>query len=135
MMVRLMFGAALLLLLAAAGWSLRQSEAVRGWLHPRDPRAPAITFDNGSVRQAASAASDAAVPIKAPGGFRKCRKGKTVVYTDRSCPEGTLEEAVAKGTLTVLPAQTPAASTARGAAKPADAMDLREKRIERIINP
>lgn len=132
MTVRLIFGAALLALLVAAGWSLRNSPTLQGWLHPRGQHPPVITFDNGSVRQPAPAASDvAAVPIKAPGGVRKCRKGKTVVYTDRICPEGMAEEAVANGSVTVLPGQKPAASTAKAAS---DAVGLREKRMERIIN-
>jgi len=130
MTVKTVFGLALLVLLGLVGWSLRDSEAVRSVMQPRDVRPPRIVFDNGTVRQSPIASDAAAVPIRAPGGMRKCQRGDKVVYTDRTCPDGMREQALAKGSVTVLPAPP----APRPQAKAAPEMDLKEKRIERIVN-
>jgi len=130
MSIKTVFGFALLLLLGLIGWSLRDSEAVRRITHPREVRPPNIVFDNGTVRQSPIASDAAAVPIRAPGGVRKCQRGDKIIYTDRTCPEGMQEQAIAKGSVTVLAAPP----VKREAAKAAPEMDLKERRIERIVN-
>ena len=130
MAIKTVFGVALLLLLGLIAWSLRDSDAVRRITHPQTARPPNIQFDNGTVRQAPVASDAAAMPIRAPGGVRKCQRRDKVIYTDRTCPEGMEEQALSKGSVTVLPA-TP---VKREAAKPAPEIDLKEKRIERIVN-
>jgi hypothetical protein len=52
---------------------------------------------------------------------RKCRQGERVIYTDGDCPAGTHEQALAGGTVSVLPAApaaAPASVVAASAATP-----------------
>ena len=122
MSVTKVFGGLILLLLLSIGWNLSKSNAVQAWLHPPDRRPATITFDNGTVRQTEPASGPVVLgePILAPGGMRKCKKGKTTVYTDRSCPPGTQEAAITNGTVNVVAGQAvpkPAGASPEGHAR------------------
>lgn len=118
--------------LAFATWSYRDSEPVRRFWPGGLPSLPALATMPG--KPTGSSASQAL------SGLRKCRSGATVAYTDATCPPGSREEAIAGGTLTVVPAQRPAQEPA----KPQSVLrslsggepgDLQRKRIEREVGP
>ena len=138
-----LIAAALLLLLAALGWRYRDAEAVRQFLSPPASAKPApIQFDNGTVRDYAPAASaTAATPPRPPGGVRKCRKaGGELVYTDGTCPPGSREQALAGGSVNVLPAADAGQAPVKTAPGQPGATDqtlgpqLREKMVERAVH-
>lgn len=150
MSVTKVFGGLILVLLLSMGWRLSKSNAVQSWLHPPDSRPAAITFDNGTVRQTEPASGPVVLGdlIRPPGGMRKCKKGKSTVYTDRSCPPGTQEVAITNGTVNVLAGQAapkPVGPSpeghARGPAALREVLDvqdqsrLKDKRIEQAANP
>jgi hypothetical protein len=94
---------------AAIGWWQR------GWLQGLPARV-------GWVLPGPEAQGQAAVPSTHPrsaaaaGGARRCRTSAGIVYTNGACPPGSREEAIARGSVTVLPAPP---VTARPAAAPA----------------
>lgn len=94
---------------AAIGWWQRswlQGLPARvGWVMPVPDGQGQATVPTTQPRSAAAA-----------GGARRCRTSAGVVYTNGTCPPGSREEAIARGSVTVLPAP-PAA--ARPAAAPA----------------
>lgn len=150
MSVTRVFAGLILLVLLSIGWRFSRSDTVQAWLHPPDRRPASIVFDNGTVRQTepASGPVELGDPIRPPGGMRKCKKGKETVYTDRSCPPGTREVVIANGTVNVLPGQAPAPTDARSpagrlpqASAIRDVLDvndqgqLRQKRIDQVVNP
>jgi len=106
------------LLLLAAGWRLWRSESVQLWLNPTPEQRLQIRFDNGTVRQAASAASVVPGSARVAGGLRKCQRGAQVVYTDGLCAPGATEQAVTRGTVNVMPGHGPAPAAAAAAAGP-----------------
>lgn len=85
---------------ALAGWWARDVPALQGWLPQALQRLP-----------------DAASPRAGPGATtaRKCRSATQLLYTDGPCPAGLREEAVAGGSVSVLPA-APATATATATA-------------------
>lgn len=113
MVLKRLFGVMAALLLLAVGWRLWHSPALHAWLNPPPEQRLQIRFDNGTVRQAAPAASGAA---RVAGGLRKCQRGAQVVYTDGLCAPGATEVPVSRGTVNVLPGNGPAAGTTAAAA-------------------
>ena len=140
----LFLGLSLVLLLAIA-WSQRNSPAVQALLRSREVHAPNIRFDNGSVRDTSAASELASAPSDKPlsvTGVRKCARGATVVYTDKTCPPGSKQLAIANGTVNVVDNNAPAGGRpAADAAKPGKPAagrpaepSLREKYMEAVIN-
>ena len=133
-------------LVLAIGWHYR--EPARELLAPAPvARTTPFKFDNGSIRDAerASAPGTGAPPVAAavPGGLRKCVRGTTVLYTDKTCPPGSREQGVRADNVTVLPATQPTAPQPAGGqapprepllrelAGPDDTAAMREKAIDR----
>lgn len=125
----------ILLLVAAlllAVWWGRDVPALQGWLPD-------------ALRQQAGGASRGAAP-PAAAGARKCLGTAQVVYTNGPCPDGTREQAMDGGAVTVLPApKVPAAAAAPGPAGsaqaplrrlagPDDVAAQRERVLEQALN-
>jgi hypothetical protein len=99
---------------------------------------------NGSMRDLATApaASDAAPAQRVvPGTLRKCVRGSQTSYVDGLCPPGFKEQAIARGTVTVVAGQRPAAAAPPPKRAPlhealdyGGGTDLKERRIERIAD-
>jgi len=125
-------------LLLAAAWHYRNAPYVRELLAGyKQPAAP-----NAAGKDKRSPEGAGPSPGTAPGALRKCVSGPRVLYTDGPCPEGSKEQSVEKGTVTVVVGQRPpgAAAAADPAASPPGARDvpapageqsIREKRMER----
>lgn len=125
---------AVALIVLAVGWRYRNAEAVQRIVNPPSHKPLAIEFDNGTVRQNAAASSPAtgrAATVLAPGAVRKCRRGTEVTYTNQTCPPGHVEQAMSQGTVNVLPAT----AAAPRAPAPGPGPDLRERQINRVLNP
>jgi hypothetical protein len=133
MSIRLLFLVLVLALLAGAAWYYRDTEPLAHWLHA----APSMPLDIGTPQ--------ATAPSAAPAGLRKCRNGAKIVYTSDTCPPGSVEQAIGGGAVTVVPGQRPApppaqsnpadpASTLRDALVKPQQSDLREKRMEQVID-
>lgn len=133
-------------------WSHRQDDWGQQWLRPQGPAKSGIQFDNGTVRQTATLSDSSENPPSKektvknePGQLKKCLSAYKVVYTDQVCPPGSKVGAVDGGTLAVLPSPKSAADNATGAQggqkRLRDALDisdsqsLRDKRMERVVNP
>ncbi|OGA98231.1 MAG: hypothetical protein A3E25_16015 [Burkholderiales bacterium RIFCSPHIGHO2_12_FULL_69_20] len=128
---------AMLLIVLAFGWRYRNAEAVQRIINPPSHKPLAIEFDNGTVRQTGAASvpgTGRAVQVLAPGVVRKCRRGTEITYTNQTCPPGHVEQRMAQGTVNVLPATAVAPRAPAGPA-PAAGPDLRERQINRVLNP
>lgn len=122
----------------AGGWVWRDSEPLRGWLHPLRERSPPLPIDAGAAR---SGGPSSVQSPQRSARARKCLRGNEVLYTNDSCPQGTREQLLSGGTLTVVPA-TPVESAAAPAAAASkssvrdllgapDDGQLRERQVER----
>ncbi len=100
----------LALIAVAASW--RHRAAIDDWLAPTTARPKAIVFDNGTVREAAPAATRALASAMRSGSLRKCMRGQQTTYTNSDCPPGFHEKTVAADRVTVLEAQPTAATAA-----------------------
>lgn len=128
---------AVALILLAVGWRYRNAEAVQRIINPPSHRRLAIEFDNGTVRQTGAASmpgTGRAAQVLAPGAVRKCRRGAEITYTNQTCPPGHTEQSMSQGTVNVLPA-TAVAPGAPAGPPPAAGPSLREKSIERAVQP
>ena len=129
-----------MLLAAGLAWRYGRAPLADGLEAGGHRAAPAIRFDNGTVRQyrTASASADGAPPPLALGQARRCARGNETVYTNQPCPPGMREERLNRGTVNVLagggePLATLAPEKAAPAARrglhqvaePADGADLR----------
>ena len=127
--------AAALALAAAATWRFRHADWVQTLLHPQPVKKLKIEFDNGTVRQYETPAPGQARKANEPlpvGALRKCVRGTEISYTNNPCPVGTKEQALNKGTVTVLSAPPkPAAVPAQVTPEPT----LQQKAVERALNP
>lgn len=112
MHIKYIFQGLLALVVVSAGWSFSQSDSIRHWMAPSQLKAPAVKFQNdGPTADALLAEAVPPTPLVDPiqpdankrglGGMRKCKKGTTVVYTDRPCPEGAQRKTI-EGTMTVV---------------------------------
>lgn len=150
MLLQRLFLASLLLLALAFGWRFWRSVAAEGPDTNARPGAPAIDFDNGSVRAPASAT--ALAPGTVPGQLTKCVRGSETVYTHFTCPPGHKAAPMRGGTVTVVPGGAPAAKPPQGGSASAaglppngakaslhDALDisadprLRERMVDRAV--
>jgi len=135
-------------LVLAIGWRWRDTAGAL--LAPPAPPPAPIKFDNGSIRDAQRASAPdtgAPVAVALPGGMRKCVRGTTVLYTDKTCPPGSREQAVRADNVSVLPGTRPAVTRPAGAeapprkpllrelAGPDDSAALREQAIDRATRP
>lgn len=105
MNTKYIFQGMLALVVASAGWSALQSGLVKDWLRSSSKPAAAIKFQNDGPSPDAPVAEaplNQAITKKGPGGMRKCKKGSTVVYTDRHCPEGSQQKDIDGGSMTVV---------------------------------
>lgn len=119
----------LLLFAAAMGW--RHRGAVDTWLAPPAERPKAIVFDNGTVREAAPAASRALASATRNGGLRKCVRGSQTSYTNFDCPPGFKERAVTDDRITVLEGQAlPRKTQGAASAAPQGA----QKRLKEVLD-
>ncbi len=110
MHIKYVFQGLLALLVASAAWSLFLSDLVREKAPGSARSAAPITFQNDSPpADAVVAAANPGLndPIQPDankrglGGMRKCKKGSTMVYTDRPCPEGSQRKTIG-GSMTVV---------------------------------
>jgi len=149
MLLQRLFVASVLLLALAFGWRFWHGMSAQGPDPSARPVAPAIDFDNGSVRAPASAVARPAGAV--PGRLTKCVRGSETVYTHFTCPPGHKAAAMGGGTVTVVPGTTRAETAQAG--RPAgtglppngakaslhDALDisadphLRERLVERAV--
>lgn len=128
-------------LLLAAAWHFRDSPyvdtAIRGL---RQATAPSLSGKDMRPAETTRAGASAA---KTSSALRKCVSGSKVLYTDGSCPAGSTEQSVGKGTVTVVAGQqapgtataekSGSVPTARDIAASPNKSDIGEKRMERII--
>lgn len=108
MHIKYIFRGLLALVIASAAWSLVRSVGWDQWLRSRAEPAPSIQFQNDgpelqgletTLDTAPAAAGSAESRITA--GMRKCKRGATVVYTDRNCPTGSQQKPIG-GSMTVV---------------------------------
>ena len=110
-MIKLIFGAAMCLVLMAIGYHFAGSASFKSWLSSSDTQPKLIKFENDvrdtaadMVPQGAASAVSAVTPSsKRNSGMRKCRKGDSMIYTDDLCPPGYKEQELKNGTVTVVP--------------------------------
>lgn len=131
MLLKRIFIALALLVLAGAAWRMRNAPWVHELMVPPDARAPRIQFDNGSARVPEPPASSAGVALTPPGTMRKCVRGSSVSYTDQLCPPGMREQPLSQGTLSVVPAAAGAAPPA----PPAGAEARRPRTVRDVLVP
>lgn len=119
----------------AATWRFRNADWVQDALHPQPVKKLKIEFDNGTVRQYETPLPDKAKKGTEPlpvGALRKCVRGADTSYTHDPCPPGSKEQALSKGTVTVLSAPPkPAAPPPQATPEPT----LRQKAVDRALNP
>jgi hypothetical protein len=137
MWIKTVFGLALFLILAAAGWRYAGPESSRKNLAVASPQPADIKFES---TPSASPVTARAPPVEeqAAGtvrGVRKCKKGSTVIYTDQTCPKGMQDLRVVERELTVLPS-TPAPKVAKSPLQSDGPQEpsIRAKHMERVIN-
>jgi hypothetical protein len=94
----------------------------------------------GPVPRLGSDAPDA--PSPAAAGLRKCVREGRLLYTNQACPQGSREQALSAGSVTVLPATPVAALPGSAASGPptvrdlltdGHAVDITDKRMDEII--
>lgn len=137
MLIKSVFGLALVLILAAVGWRHAGQSSNRTPAAAVLPIPAAISFD-GNASPTAPAARGPAVEEQAAGtvrGVRKCKKGATVIYTDQTCPKGMQDLRVVERELTVLPS-TPLPKTVKSPLQPDSAQEpsIRARQMDRVIN-
>jgi len=128
------FIAAAVALAGATGWRFRNADWVQNALHPQPIKKLKIEFDNGTVRQYETPSPEQAKKGAQPlpvGELRKCVRGADTSYTNDACPAGSKEQALNKGTLTVLSAPPKPAAPAP---QPAPDPTLRQKAVDRALN-
>ena len=140
MLLKTIFAAALLMILAAMGWRYLGPDTQRKATAavPRLVEAATALPLSAAVEQTPPAQSRSMVDAEVPGtvrGVRKCKKGDSVVYTDQTCPKGMKELRVVERPLTVLPS-TPVPKKVNSPLQPsgADEPSMRAKQMERVIN-
>jgi hypothetical protein len=137
MLIKSVFGLALLLILAALGWRYMGSDPNRKPAAVVAPLPAAISFE-GTPSATDPAPRTPAVEAQAPGtvrGVRKCKKGSTVIYTDQICPKGMQDLRVVERELTVLPS-TPVPKPVKSPLQPDGTPEpsMRARQMERVIN-
>lgn len=137
------------LVLLSAAWHYVGASVLQ-WLNPPPVvvKAP-VRFQNDGPEPAVAALIPDAGPKNVPmpvSGARKCRKGSTVVYTDRDCPAGAQEVTIAGGAVTVVKGSDVLGKTADATSKKlptardvlvpdaGQGPNLREQQMERVIN-
>lgn len=120
-----------LLILVALGWRYRDALSGTNAGDSTRPAAssPAFKFDNGTNRDVTG--TTVVVP-KAAAGPRRCQRGDSVIYTDGTCPPGTKEIALAKGTLNVVNMPRPAPPPSVASAPPPG---LAERVVDQMTHP
>lgn len=108
-------GLAGLLVAAVVAW-----RELPRWMQPRGhtPQpAPAIQFDNGTVRQRPVPSSSPGLRSahQAPDALRKCVRGASVTYTNVPCPPGHQSQPVRDDRMTVVPGAAGANATSPAA--------------------
>jgi hypothetical protein len=149
MLLRVIFGAALLAILGSMLFGFHRAGHFRAWMGGTPPPKP-IVFDNGSVRDtlpAPASAPSTVTVLSPPGVLRKCVRGDRVTYSNLTCPEGFRERTVSDDKLTVVPAPAtakPPAKTATAETRPGRALQgaldvqadekLRQRMIDRAVD-
>lgn len=153
MTIKHIFWGLLFMVLASIGWRYKNAEAVQNFLHPQPTQVADIQFDKMEPPSAGPApgpgesmkpVSQAAPVARKVGGMRKCKKGREVIYTDGDCPTGSKELGMNGGSLTVVQSPSDTATPEKDTPRPnvrnllvdpeKDA-ELRNKRMDRIVNP
>ncbi len=146
MTLRVLSWVMLAAIVAAVGWRYRDADWVRGWARSGPAEPVRIHFDNGTVREYLPASTPDAAPLAGPAGVRKCRRGSEISYVSGTCPAGSKEQPIAGGTVSVVPgagapkpppavAAGPRRSTLYDALDPSGEPNLRERAMERAIDP
>ncbi len=137
MLIKTIFGLALLMILSAIGWRYLAPDPARKPSAVAAPLPAAISFE-GSPSASAPASRGPAVEEQAAGtvrGVRKCKKGTSLIYTDQVCPKGMQDLRVVERELTVLPS-TPVPKLVKSPLQPDGPAEpsIRAKQMERVIN-
>ncbi|HEX5312697.1 hypothetical protein [Aquabacterium sp.] len=152
MTVKHIFWGLLLMVLASMGWRYKNADAVQNLVNPPPSPAAAIEFDNMPPPSAgpAPATGESLAPrppvvTRVAGAMRKCKKGREITYTDGDCPAGSKEFGVQGGSVTVVPSPSATAAPEKDGAPRANVRnllvdpekdaELRNKRMDRIVNP
>ncbi len=119
------------LVLGALAWRYRDSFLGGDSASSTRPAAssPAFKFDNGTNRDVTG--TTVVVP-RAAAGPRRCQRGESVIYTDGTCPPGTKEIALVKGTLNVVDMPRPKPPPALASAPPPG---LAERVVDQMTQP
>jgi hypothetical protein len=148
MALRTIFWVALVLIGVAAVFGGRGSRLLRDWLGSNAPVEPrVIHFDNGSVRDPQPGTpAPATTAIPKAGTLRKCLRAGETLYTNSTCPPGSRELYVEKGTVNVVEgglakpaaeagaASEPRRKTVRDVLDMSDSAEMKQKRIDRVVN-
>lgn len=120
------------LLVLALGWRYRDSVFGPGTADsiPGTPAGAAFKFDNGTNRDLTG--TTRVVPRPAAGP-RRCQRGESVVYTDGTCPPGTKEAALGKGTINVVQMPRPAPPPQAAASLPQPG--LADRVVDQMAQP
>ncbi len=131
-----------LVLGATVAWRYKDAGLMHSITEQEEQARPTLKFDNGSSVVPTDA--QPAVGAAARSGIHKCKKGSVVTYTDAPCELSKHEQAMAGGTVTVVKGQRPAAPAPAAAGSQAllrtlagnpNEPSLRDKAIERAVNP
>jgi hypothetical protein len=127
---------------ATLAWRYQDAGLMQSIAEQEEQIRPTLKFDNGSSAVPPDALP--AVGAAARSGIHKCKKGSGVTYTDAPCELAKHEQALAGGTVTVVKGQRPAAPAPAAAGSQAllrtlagnpNEPSLRDKAIERAVNP
>jgi hypothetical protein len=131
-----------LALAASLAWRYKDAGLVQSMAEQEEQARPTLQFDNGASVVPTDASP--ALGSASRSGIHKCKKGSVVTYTDAPCELGKHEQAMAGGTVTVVKGQRPAVSAPAAAGSQAllrtlagnpNEPSLRDKAIERAVNP
>jgi hypothetical protein len=142
-----LFGGFFLFCATLFAYNHRNDDGIVGLLRSNAPPKE-IKFDNGSVRDLARDAASApkitsAEDALAPGAMRKCVRKQEILYTDKTCPAGTMFASVQGGAVNVVESNSvPKEKTKsdQGRDSLRDALyvsgnaNIKEKMMERAIN-
>jgi hypothetical protein len=101
--MKLLVVAVVVVALGVAAWSQREAAWVRQFMPATEVTpVPLDTSDRSTPERTAAPGPNAG----SRSGLRKCLQGGQVTYTNGTCPDGSREQSVTGGTVTVMPGQS-----------------------------
>ena len=142
--VKIFFVLLLVAGLGAIAWVFRDSEVVRHLIRP--DAADTVRVDKNGHSTPADAGS-ARINRPESMGVHKCKQGSEIIYTTDACPEGSKQQSITAGAVTVMPVekeashpdpqktagQTTKTPTVRDLLAPADDASSRQRQSEKTI--